>query len=631
MRIGLACEAGAPPAEMLDLLEAAGLPAASLRRESPPAVVATGGATWFLGPSGDVLRACDRGALDAGVIGSDRLLEDRLGVADLLDLRRCRDDLVFAVAPAAVRPDWRLRVATRHPGTARRHFRESGVQPDIFVLDEPMLAPALGLADGVIELSARLRAGRPGAPVLETRDVVASCSAHLVASRAARVLLRAEFAALVERLRGRLGGVMRQLPWNDDVAATVAELRALAPPVAEVRAAVAAIVDDVRARGDAAVRDQTARLDRVELEDDYVVPVEEMRSRLAALSPELRAALEVAAANIRSYHAREAVAPWRETLVQGQVVGQEVVPLAAAGLYVPGGLADYPSSVLMTVIPAQVAGVERIVVCSPPRPGGGAAAGVAAACALLGVERLYPIGGAQAVAAMALGTACVPRCDVIVGPGNAYVTEAKRMLVGEVGIDSLAGPSEVLIIADASGEPEWLAADLVAQAEHGSGAMACLADVGGRLAAPVAEAVGRLSAELGIATGSVVIVACPDREAALALSNAFAPEHLELHCEDARGLLPGVRNAGAVFVGPHAATAFADYAAGTNHVLPTGGSARFGQGLSVRCFPQTRGCGRTRRFRRGGARAASGGHRRRGGPARSRALRPPPRPVRSCP
>ena len=377
---------------------------------------------------------------------------------------------------------------------------------------------------------------------------------------------------------------MRQLSWNYDVAATVAALRALAPRAAEVQTAAAAIVADVRARGDAAVRAQTARLDRVELPEDYAVPAAELGARLEALSPELRGALEMAAANIRAYHQREAVAPWRETLAQGQVVGQEIVPLAAAGLYVPGGLADYPSSVLMTAIPAQVAGVERIVVCSPPRPGGGAAAGVAAACALLGLDLLFPIGGAQAVAAMALGTACVPRCDVVVGPGNAYVTEAKRLLVGEVGIDSLAGPSEVLIIADASGEPEWLAADLLAQAEHGSGAMACLADIGGALAGAVASAVERLSAELGIATGNVVIVSCPDRAAALALSNAFAPEHLELHCGDAQELLRGVRSAGAVFVGPHAATAFADYAAGTNHVLPTGGSARFGQGLSVDAF-----------------------------------------------
>ena len=204
MRIGLACEAGAPPAELLALLEAAGLPAASLRGEVPPALVAGAGVTWFLGSAGDVLRACDRGALDAGVVGSDRLLEGRLGVADLLDLRRCRDDLVFAVAPAAVRPDRRLRVATRCPETARRHFAAAGAQPDILVVDEPLLAPALGLADGVVELAARVRAGRPGASPLEERAVVAACSAHLVASRAARVLLRAEFATLIDSLREAL-------------------------------------------------------------------------------------------------------------------------------------------------------------------------------------------------------------------------------------------------------------------------------------------------------------------------------------------------------------------------------------------------------------------------------------------
>ncbi len=377
---------------------------------------------------------------------------------------------------------------------------------------------------------------------------------------------------------------MRELPWSDDVAATVAQLRAFAPPPAAVRTAVSAIVEDVRARGDAAVREHSLRLDGVALGADYREPSERMRERLAALPPDLRAALELASGNIRAYHSSEAPAPWRETLPQGQVVGQEIVPMAVAGLYVPGGLADYPSSVLMTAIPAQVAGVERIVVCSPPREGGGAAGGVAAACALLGLEDLYPIGGAQAVAAMAFGTELVPRCDVIVGPGNAYVTEAKRQVMGEVAIDGLAGPSEVLIIADEAGEPSWLAADLLAQAEHGSGAMACLADIGGALAAPVAAAVDELAAELGIATGNVAIVACPDREGAVTLSNAFAPEHLELHCADAAALVPQIRNAGAVFVGPHAATAFADYAAGSNHVLPTGGSARFSQGLSVSAF-----------------------------------------------
>jgi histidinol dehydrogenase len=362
---------------------------------------------------------------------------------------------------------------------------------------------------------------------------------------------------------------MKRLALHDDPAAIVAALRAFAPPPVAVRAAVTQIVEDVRAHGDDAVRAHTARLDGVTLPADYRVPAETLRAAWAACAPELRAALQLAAANIRAYHEHEAPAAWRATLAQGQVVGQEIMPLRVAGLYVPGGLANYPSTVLMTAIPAQVAGCERIIVCSPPRAAGGPAAGVAAACHLLGLTELFPTGGAQAVAAMACGTATVPRCDVIVGPGNAYVTEAKRQVMGEVAIDGLAGPSEVLVVADAGGDPNWLAADLLAQAEHGAGAMGALIDVGG---------------ELGLDDERVAIVAVPDQAAAAAVVNAFAPEHLELHLAAAAELLPLIRNAGAIFVGPYAATAFADYAAGSNHVLPTGGSARFAQGLSVAHF-----------------------------------------------
>ena len=374
---------------------------------------------------------------------------------------------------------------------------------------------------------------------------------------------------------------MKRLTLVRDPQAVVCALRDPLASAADVERVVREILDDVRARGDDAVREHTRRLDGVELPQPYALEQSELAAALEATEPDLRAALELAAANIRAYHGRELPVAWRERLPQGQVVGQEIVPLAVAGLYVPGGLADYPSSVLMTAIPAQVAGVERVVLCSPPRPGGGVAAGVAAAAALLGVTDVLPIGGAQAVAAMAVGTATVPRCDVIVGPGNAYVTEAKRQVMGEVRIDGLAGPSEVLIVADHDGRPDWLAADLLAQAEHGAGAMAALLDVGGELGDRVDEAVVRLAAELGLSTERVAIVACPDVAGAMSLVNAFAPEHLELHAADAAALLPLVRNAGAVFVGPRAATAFADYAAGTNHVLPTGGSARFGQGLSV--------------------------------------------------
>jgi histidinol dehydrogenase len=370
----------------------------------------------------------------------------------------------------------------------------------------------------------------------------------------------------------------------DDVDQTILALRATGISPAQVRDTVTAVLADVRARGDAALRECTARFDGVELAAPLAVPAETLRRALATSSPELVDALRAAAANVREYHSREAPGPWRAQLAQGQTVGQEIMPLAVAGLYVPGGLANYPSSVLMTAIPAQVAGVGSIVVCSPPRKDGSVPTGVAAACALLGIQRVFPVGGAQAVAAMAYGTQSLPRCDVIVGPGNAYVTEAKRQVMGEVAIDGLAGPSEVLIVADAGAEPEWLAADALAQAEHGAGAMGAVLSLDGQLSDRLEGEIGRLSQRLQIGIDNVTIVDCPSLEAAMELVNAFGPEHLELHVANPERALKQVRSAGAVFLGRHAATAFADYAAGTNHVLPTGGSARFSQGLSVDAF-----------------------------------------------
>ena len=364
----------------------------------------------------------------------------------------------------------------------------------------------------------------------------------------------------------------------------LAALRAIGVSTGEVRTVVADVLEDVRGRGDAALRDHTARFDGVALASPLAVPAETLRRALAASSPQLVDALSKAALNVREYHSREAPRPWRAQLAQGQTVGQEIMPMAAAGLYVPGGLADYPSSVLMTAIPAQVAGVGSIVVCSPPREDGSVPPGVAAACALLGLEHVIPVGGAQAVAAMAFGTESVPRCDVIVGPGNAYVTEAKRQVMGGVAIDGLAGPSEVLIVVDAGAEPEWVAADALAQAEHGAGAMGAVLSLDRGMSDRLESEVVRLAERLSIGIDNVTIVDCPSMEAAIELVNAYGPEHLELHVADPDKALRLIRCAGAVFLGRHAATAFADYAAGTNHVLPTGGSARFSQGLSVDSF-----------------------------------------------
>jgi len=399
---------------------------------------------------------------------------------------------------------------------------------------------------------------------------------------------------------------LRRIPLGD-IEETAAALHASAEASDELRRTVGDIVAEVRRSGDAALCEFTRRFDGVEIgvaardpsdaaggdapgaaggdaPGTLRVPPASLAAALERAAPDLVDALRLAAANIRAYHERELPRSWRGTLAQGQVVGQEIVPLEAAGLYVPGGLADYPSTVLMTGIPAQVAGVGRIVVCSPPRGDGSVPPGVAAACALLGIDDVVPVGGAQAVAAMAYGTASVPRCDIIVGPGNRFVAEAKRQVMGEVAIDSLAGPSEVLIVADEGSEPSWVAADVLAQAEHGAGAMGAVLSLSPALSDALEREVARLAYDLGIATDTVTVVDCPGTDPAMELVNVFAPEHLELHVEDPGALLPEVRNAGAVFCGRRAATAFADYAAGTNHVLPTGGAARYAQGLSVSHF-----------------------------------------------
>lgn len=370
----------------------------------------------------------------------------------------------------------------------------------------------------------------------------------------------------------------------DGVDEALRTLRSTGISSRQVHDVVADVLEEVRRSGDAALRDYTLRFDGVALALDPAVPAETLFGALEASAPGLVEALKTAATNLRAYHSREAPRPWRTELAQGQTVGQEILPLETAGLYVPGGLADYPSSVLMTVVPAQVAGVKRIVVCSPPREDGSVPPGVAAACALLGVDLVFPVGGAQAVAAMAFGTESVPRCDVIAGPGNAYVTEAKRQVMGQVAIDGLAGPSEVMIVAGAGADPEWLAADALAQAEHGAGAMGAVLSLDREVSDALEREIERLAGHLGIDVGNVFIVDCPSPAAAVALVNAFGPEHLELHLDDAAEVLGQIRCSGAVFVGRYAATAFADYVAGTNHVLPTGGAARFSQGLSVDTF-----------------------------------------------
>jgi histidinol dehydrogenase len=378
-------------------------------------------------------------------------------------------------------------------------------------------------------------------------------------------------------LRGAGPGLVASLPRPE---------AAKEPPVAAVKA----ILADVRERGDAAVRDYTERFDGVRL-DDFRVPATELDAALATLPVGLREALEAARDAIEAFH-RKQLRPDISHARDGVVVREVRRPVDRAGLYVPGGLARYPSTVLMTAVPARVAGVPELALCAPPGKDGHIPDVTLAAAALAGVDEVYAVGGAQAVGAMAYGTETIRPVDVIVGPGSLYVSLALREVAGVVGVpSSFAGPSEVVVVADEGTPVEYAAIDVVVQAEHGPNGLAWLVTWSEATAVAVSEAVSRLVAdsprraelEATLSDGGYAVLVDGPEEA-MAVANAVAPEHLEIMSADPEALLPMVRNAGAVFTGPFAPASVGDYIAGPSHVLPTYGSARFASALRVDDF-----------------------------------------------
>ncbi|MBM7704508.1 histidinol dehydrogenase [Metabacillus iocasae] len=356
------------------------------------------------------------------------------------------------------------------------------------------------------------------------------------------------------------------------------------------RKAVLSILEDVKERGDQALYDYTKKFDQVEL-SSLLVTEEEKKSAYEEVSEELLTIIREAAANIRDYHERMVQQSWMVTKEDGTILGQKVTPLDAVGVYVPGGLAAYPSSVLMNVIPAQVAGVERIVMVSPPQKNGLLPAGVLVAASELGVKEIYKVGGAQAIGALAYGTDTVKAVDKIVGPGNIFVALAKREVYGIVDIDSIAGPSEIVILADDTAKANEVAADLLSQAEHDALASSVLVTTSMKLAEEVQIEVEKQLATLprqAIASQSVkdygAIYVTETMEQALEAVNELAPEHLEVMTESPLELVGSIRHAGAIFLGRYSSEPVGDYFAGPNHVLPTNGTAKFSSPLSVDSF-----------------------------------------------
>jgi len=355
----------------------------------------------------------------------------------------------------------------------------------------------------------------------------------------------------------------------------------------EQRRAVQAIIDDVRTNGDIALKKYTEQFDKVAI-DDFLVSKEEIDAAYRDINNELLHVLREAAANIRDYHERQKRESWIMTKEDGTMLGQKVTPLDAVGLYVPGGTAAYPSSVLMNVIPAQVAGVKRIVIVSPPTKQGTLPAGVLVAAHELGVKEIYKVGGAQAIAALAYGTETIQPVDKIFGPGNIYVALAKREVFGQVAIDMIAGPSEIVVLADETAKANEIAADLLSQAEHDERASSILVTPSLKLAHEVANEVQKQLETLprqAIATASIAqygaIYVTDTMEEAIAVVNELAPEHLEVMTAEPLLVLGQIRHAGAIFLGRFSSEPVGDYFAGPNHVLPTNGTARFSSGLSV--------------------------------------------------
>lgn len=350
------------------------------------------------------------------------------------------------------------------------------------------------------------------------------------------------------------------------------------------------IIQDVRKEGDEAIRRYTMQFDHTEL-DALQVSEEEIEAQAAKANPELVKALQEAAENITAFHQEQVQQGYQLDKEDGIFLGQRVMPLQAVGIYVPGGRAQYPSSVLMNAIPAKTAGVSRIVMTTPPGKDGLLAPNLAAAAKVAGVSEIYKIGGAQAVAGLAYGTESIEPVDKIVGPGNIYVAAAKKLVYGKVDIDMIAGPSEILVIADESANPAWVAADLISQAEHDPMASAILLSTSARLIEAVCEEIEKQTGQLpkkDIITASMQhygkSILCESLEECAAISNAIAPEHLELQIEDPMALLDSIRNAGSVFLGYCACESVGDYFGGTNHVLPTSGTARFSSALGVDAF-----------------------------------------------
>ena len=600
----------------LDVFRRAGYAMGSLSTESRRLVFPCPeiGMTFLIVRPTDVPTYVEYGAADVGIVGKDVLMEQDSDVYEPLDLGfgACRIAVAALKGQASRdRLSSKIRVATKYPKITERYFNQRGVPVEIIKLYGSIeLAPLVGLADRVVDL---VETGNTlKAHGLVEVECIAQSTARLIVNRASLKLKHAAVTVLIKKLRAvsRASGVSNRRPaqivtrgtsngHTDAHMKIVASTeRAFLPALkkvasrarvqgAAVEKTVKSILQAVERGDDKAVLRYTKQFDRVSMKDTELrVTPEEIKEAYFHIRKDEGDALRFAAQRITSFHERQRIKTWMYQDNEA-TLGQVVTPVDAVGVYVPGGKAVYPSSVLMCAIPAKVAGVSRVVMCTPPQKGS-INPYLLVAADIAGVTEIYRVGGVQAVGAMAYGTKTIRRVDKIVGPGNIYVATAKRLLYGTVGIDMVAGPSELLVVADGDAKPAHVAADLLCEAEHDEDAQVYLVTTSAQLAKDVVRLIGsqlkglqreKIAAK-SIARHSVAFVVATMDEA-IDVANEIAPEHLTLSVDEPFDYLEKIRHAGALFLGRYTPPSVADYVAGPNHVLPTGGSARFFSALSV--------------------------------------------------
>ena len=545
----------------------------------------------FLVKSNDCITYVNHGVADIGVVGKDTILENENDNYELLDLKIGKCKFIVASLPQnqLFSKVGHIKIGTKYPRVAKQYFLSKGMDVEIIKIDGSVeLAPILGLCDGIVDImETGTTLKENGLVVLDT---VCDISARVIVNKASFKLKHEEVMKVINDLSKRVNEDVTRIYKEDKDALKEYLMSRTQDLSTDVLVTVSNIIQDVKENKDEACLKYTQQFDKVSL-DTMEVSQEEWDAQILKCDDSFVEAMKLAKKNIEDFHKLQKQNGYLLQKEKGIYLGQRVLPLEAVGIYVPGGRAQYPSSVLMNALPAKIAGVQNVVMVTPPDKNGTIHPNIAYAAKLAGVDKIYKIGGAQAIAALAYGTQTIDRVDKIVGPGNIYVAAAKKLVYGTVDIDMIAGPSEILVVADEKANAEYVAADLLSQAEHDPMASAILLTTNEELLDLVNQELLKQSAvlpkkeivEQSLKNYGKAIV-CDSIEECISISNEIAPEHLELMIQNPMEHLQEVKNAGSVFLGYYTCESIGDYFGGTNHVLPTSGTARFSSALSVDSF-----------------------------------------------